>query len=142
MVYSLQPSLPRTGTGKTLSLICSSLQWLEDSRRRAVEQAQQPAVDAEAAGAAGGAAAGGRESEDDEPDWLRGYSPAKAQAAAAREAQEQRARQLQAVRAGLAAKRAGSGRPQVSNRVGPGGSGVVARRIVCFVQSCCVAGAC
>ncbi|GIL75953.1 hypothetical protein Vretifemale_5646 [Volvox reticuliferus] len=47
-----------TGTGKTISIICGALHWLEDFRQRARE--------ADAAQASGGA-------DDEDPDWLRAH---------------------------------------------------------------------
>ncbi|GAB4815220.1 hypothetical protein N2152v2_002266 [Parachlorella kessleri] len=80
------------GTGKTLSLICSSLHWLEDWRRRQEELAAAPTATA--------SASQGVTSEDDEPDWLRDYAADK-EKQAQREAEERRATRLAAVRAGL-----------------------------------------
>eukprot|EP00878_Enallax_costatus_P025295 GHUV01027059.1.p1 GENE.GHUV01027059.1~~GHUV01027059.1.p1 ORF type:complete len:134 (+),score=23.11 GHUV01027059.1:164-565(+) len=51
-----------TGTGKTLSLICSTLRWLEDERRAQEAAAAKTADDDNAL-----------------PDWMRSYSPTPAE---------------------------------------------------------------
>lgn len=54
-------ALVTTGTGKTLSIICSALQWLVDRKQQLkskVNQAQTP---------------GGGNGSDDEPDWMKNF---------------------------------------------------------------------
>ena len=55
--------MPTAGTGKTLSIICSVLQWLLDHHNAA---AIAPALPNGAAGPGG---------DDNEPDWLRDFTP-------------------------------------------------------------------
>ncbi|KAF5838222.1 hypothetical protein DUNSADRAFT_3202, partial [Dunaliella salina] len=54
-----------TGTGKTISIICSALKWLEDERSRAASAAAAAAAAAQAA-----------HFDDDDPDWLKHATPA------------------------------------------------------------------
>lgn len=55
--------MPTAGTGKTLSIICSALQWLLDHREASATALAHPS------GASGSGA------DDDEPDWLRDFTP-------------------------------------------------------------------
>lgn len=73
---SSSPPPPSAGTGKTLSLICGSLQWLQDQRRREALAAQTAAEGAnDGASAAGGpaGAAAAPEEDEDAPDWMRSF---------------------------------------------------------------------
>ncbi|CAK7356690.1 unnamed protein product [Dovyalis caffra] len=58
-----------TGTGKTLSIICSALQWVLDRRQKDESKAQVQSSDNSTDGAQIGS--------DDEPDWLRNFVPNK-----------------------------------------------------------------
>jgi chromosome transmission fidelity protein 1 len=61
------------GTGKTLSLICSSLQWLQDQRQREAAEAALAAASLRAGGA-GVVEEREEEVEEDAPDWMRGFA--------------------------------------------------------------------
>jgi chromosome transmission fidelity protein 1 len=79
------------GTGKTLSLICGSLQWLQDHRAREAAAAAAAQAVAQAAAAA---------EDEDVPAWMRDFA---SQQASQREAEraERRARRLAKARAKL-----------------------------------------
>lgn len=53
--------LVTTGTGKTLSIICSALQWLVDRKQQLKAEANQPQIP------------GGGTGSDDEPDWMKNF---------------------------------------------------------------------
>lgn len=109
-----------TGTGKTLSLICSVLQWLEDKR-----EAEAAAAAAISAGIAQPPepTANGAADEDDEPDWMKGHAAARkaADAVAAEAARRTRIAQAQA-RAKAAQQRRAS-RKEAAARAGSAGEG-------------------
>lgn len=54
-------SLVATGTGKTLSIICSALQWLVDRKQQLKSEANQTQTP------------GGGTGSDDEPDWMKNF---------------------------------------------------------------------
>ena len=54
-------SLVTTGTGKTLSIICSALQWLVDRKHRLKSEANHAQTP------------GGGNGSDDEPDWMKNF---------------------------------------------------------------------
>ncbi|PSC69979.1 putative ATP-dependent RNA helicase DDX11 [Micractinium conductrix] len=97
-----------TGTGKTLSLICSSLQWLTDQRRReAVQAAARPGAAEPAAAAAAvepGGEAGG--SDDEAPDWMLDFA---AQQERDRQRQLQERQRARIARAKAQLQRGGGG---------------------------------
>jgi hypothetical protein len=67
-----------TGTGKTLSLICSALQWLEDKQSEDELAAMLGGVEGDSAGEHD---AKGAEGGEEEPDWLRDWGAARQQQA-------------------------------------------------------------
>lgn len=98
-----------------MSLICSSLQWLQDAQRQSLHARSasgKGAADAGTAEHGRGEVGDNTGSSDEEPDWMKEHS-ARQEEEAQRQAEEKLTQRLQAVREGLAAKRTAARKEQV-----------------------------
>lgn len=107
------------GTGKTLSLICGSLQWLHDQRQREAAEAAAAAARVAAGGSNEQPPAGAAgDSDDDAPDWMRDFGEEQE-----RQRQQQLLERQQQRIARAKAKLLGAGGSRLGGGAKPGGGG-------------------